>query len=345
MSQGDIVAAVEEKLTGNVARRHPLRPVNPEARVAYLTGRFYWNKRDEEGLKKAITYFDQAVAKDSDYAAAYSGLADCYNLLSVWGSLRPSEAFPQARKDAVKAIQVDPDSAEAYTSLAFETYRYQWDFAGAEKDFQEAIALNPDYVTAHQWYGEFLGDIRRFDDGIAELRKAQELDPLSSIVGCDLAACLIHAGRYPESVSVLQQVLARQPDYAVAHNYLASAFEYEGDYAQADKERALYVRLSGDNGEEEAVRITREWKSGNKKQAKRDTETLLANAKEGRFGYVQMALMYAWVGDNDKAFACLDKAYQQRSWWLVTVEVEPNFAPLRNDPRFQQLERRIGLPQ
>jgi TolB-like protein/Tfp pilus assembly protein PilF len=341
---GDIVAAVEEKLTGNVPTRQPPRPVNPEARVAYLTGRFYWNQRDETGLKKAITYFDQAIAKDPDYAAAYSGLADCYNLLSVWGSLTPNDAFPEARKDALKAIQLDPNSAEAYTSLAFETYRYQWDFAGAEKDFQKAIALNPNYVTAHQWYGEFLGDIRRFDQGIAELRKAQQLDPLSPIVGCDLAACYIHAGRNREAVPVLQQILERQPDFSVAHAYLSAAYSNLGDYSNSEKEHALYVRLSGDTGEGDAARIGREWASGKKEQARRDMEALLANTREGRFGYVQMAQMYASVGDKDEAFACLNKAYEEHSWWLVTMEVEPAFDPLRSDPRFQQLERRVGLP-
>lgn len=341
---GDIVAAVEEKLTGNVATRQPPRPVNPEARVAYLTGRFYWNQRDGLDLKKAITYFNQAIANDPNYAAAYSGLADCYNLLSVWGSLTPNEAFPKAREDAVKAIQLDPNSAEAYTSLAFETYRYQWDFAGAEKDFQKAIAFNPNYVTAHQWYGEFLGDIRRFDQGIAELRKAQQLDPLSPIVGCDLAACYIHAGRYPEAVAVLQQVLAKQPDFAVAHNYLGAAYQYESDYSDSEKEHALYVRLSGDTESGDAARIARERASGRKEQARREMEALLANTKEGRFGYVQMAVMYASVGDNDKAFACLHKAYKHHSWWLVTMEVEPGFDPLRTDPRLHQLERRIGLP-
>ena len=341
---GDIVAAIDEKLTGNVATRQPPRPVNPEARVAYLTGRFYWNQRDEPGLKEAIRYFDQAIAKDPDYAAAYSGLADCYNLLSVWGSLTPNEAFPEARKDALKAIQLDPNSAAAYTSLAFETYRYQWDFAGAESDFQKAIALNPNYATAHQWYGEFLGDIRRFDQGIAELRKAQQLDPLSPIVGCDLAACYMHARRDQEAVTVLQQILARQPDFAAAHNYMASAYYYEGDYSDSEKERTVYVRLSGDNGEDEVLRISGEWTSGKKEQARREMEALLANTKEGRFGYVQMAQMYASVGDKDKAFACLNKAYKEHSWWLVTMEVEPAFDPLRSDPRFQQLERHVGLP-
>jgi TolB-like protein/Tfp pilus assembly protein PilF len=342
---GDIAAAVSEKLSGHVTVRRPVSPANPEARVNYLIGRFFWNRRDESSLKQAINYFDAAIAKDPGYAAAYSGLADCYNLLSVWGSLTPNRSFPEARKDALKAIELEPDSAEAYTSLAFETYRYEWDFIGAEKDFRKAIALNPNYVTAHQWYGEFLGDIRRFDQGSAELRKAQQLDPLSAIVGCDLASCYIHSGRYAEAVTILQEILTRQPDYAVAHNYLASVYDYEGEYAEAEKEHGLYVRLSGDIGEGEANRIKREWITGKKKQAKREMETLLANTKEGRFGYVQMALMYTSVGDRDKAFTCLDKAYQQHSWWLVTIEVEPNFASLRNDPRFKELERRIGIPE
>jgi len=342
---GDIAAAVSKKLSGDVPIRTPARSVDPDARVNYLLGRFYWNKRDEPSLKKAIQYFDAAIATDTSYAAAYSGLADCYNLLSVWGSLTPTKAFPEARRDALKAIQLDSSSAEAYSSLAFETYRYEWDFAGAEKIFRNSIELNPNYATAHQWYGEFLGDIRRFDQGIAELRKAQQLDPLSPIVGCDLAACYIHAGRTPEAIIVLQQILSRQPDFAVAHNYLASAYAGYGDYSDSAKEEALYIRLSGDTGDDEAVRIGRERMSGKIKQARRDMEALLKNTKEGRFGYVQMALMYASVGDKDKAFECLNEAYQEHSWWLVTMEVEPAFAPLRDDPRFRQLERRVGLPQ
>ena len=342
---GDIAASVQEKLTGEVASRRPPPPVNPEARVAYLTGQFYWNKRDEEGLKKAIVYFNEATAKDPNYAPAYAGLADSYNLLSVWGSVTPGEAFPEARKHALRAIQLDPNSAEAYTSLAFEMYRYEWDFVDAEKDFQKAISLNPNYATAHQWYGEYLGDMRRFDQGIAELRKAQQLEPLSPIVGCDLAACYIHANRYPEAVSVLKQILTREPEFAVAHNYLASVYDYEGKNAEAEQERALYVRMSGDRGEGEALRIHREWTSGRKEQARHEMESMLAHTKEGRFGYFQMALMYAGVGENGKSFACLNRAYHEHSWWLVTMEVDPAFAPLRDDPRFQALARRVGLPE
>jgi len=341
---GDITAAMTEKLRGAAAILVPARPVNPDARSSYLLGRYYWSNRNEGGLKQAIRYFQKAISKDSDYAAAYAGLADCYNLLSVWGSMTPSESFPEAARDARIAIQLDPNSPEAYTSLAFETYRYGWDFTQAEKEFQKAITLNPNYSTAHQWYGEFLGDITRFDQGIGELHKAEQLDPLSSIVSSDLAAALVHAGRTQEAIDVLKHALAMHPDFVPAHLYLADTYELLGRSAEAEQERLIYVRLSGDSGQLVKLQISKDWAAGRRDLAQREIEKLATDAKEGRFGYFQLAQIYERAGERDEAYACLEKAYQEHSWWLVTLEVDTVFAPLRHDPEFSDLVHRVGLP-
>jgi len=341
----EIAGAIVGKLTGTTASmERSQRPVDPEVGVAYLRGRFFWSKRDEAGLKEAIRYFDQAIAKDPKYAPAYAGLADCYNLLSVWGSLDPKEAFPKAREAALKALELDPNSAEAYTSLAFETYRYNWDFAEAEKDFRKAIQLNPNYATGHQWYGEFLGDIRRFDESVAESRKAEQLDPLSTIVGSDLADSYIHAGRYQEAISELENILKMDTSFVPAHLYLASVYSLAGQPAKAAAEKEKYIRLSGDSGAFQVAEITEAWSSGDKAGAEKRMEELLKHPGKGRFDYFHVAQMYLSVGKKDQAFDCLEKAYQDHSWWLVTLEVDPGLAPVRDDPRLVTLARRVGLP-
>jgi TolB-like protein len=342
----EVASSVVQKLTGETgAAVIAAQPVDPDVRVAYLKGRFFWNKRDESGLKEAIGYFNQAIAKDAKYAPAYAGLADCYNLLSVWGSLSPQQAFPEAKQAALKALQLDPASAEAYTSLAFETYRYDWDFASAERSFQKAIQLNPSYATGHHWYGEFLGDLRRFDQSIAESRKAEQLDPLSTIVGSDLADSYMHAGRYQDAIDELTRVLTMDPGFVPAHRYLSEAYALAGKPERAREEKDKYIKLSGDAGAFQVARITEQWASGRKTEALKDIDDLLKDPGKGRFDYFHMAQMYVAVGDKDKAFECLEEAYREHSWWLVTLLVDPGLAPVRNDPRLQNLARRVGLPR
>jgi TolB-like protein/Tfp pilus assembly protein PilF len=341
----DVARAVLEKLTSRTVTETPAaRSVDPDVRTNYLRGRFFWNKRDEAGLKQAMVHFNQAIAKDPSYAPAYVGLADCYNLLSVWGSLAAQEAFPQAKEAAQKALKLDPASAEAYTSLAFETYRFEWNFADAEKYFQKAILLNPNYATAHQWYGEFLGDLRRFAHSIAESEKAEQLDPLSTIVGSDLADSYLHASRYKDAINELNKILLMDSGFVPAHRYLSEAYSLSGQTAKAIEERDQYIRLSGDMGAFQVVRIGEEFASGKQTEARKHAEALLRNPGKGRFDYFHMAQMYVSLGDRDKAFDCLERAYQEHSWWLVTLLVDPGLAPLRNDQRLQSLARRVGLP-
>jgi TolB-like protein/Flp pilus assembly protein TadD len=342
---GAIAGSVLARLTGKSApARAPARPVDPDARLAYLTGRFLWAKRNEAGLTKAIEYFTQAIAKDSLYAPAYSGLADSYTLLSVWGSLSSRDAFPKAEAAARRALALDSNSAEAYTSLAIVTARWDWNFAGADADFRRAIAANPNYATAHQWYGEFLGDLGRRDTSVAESRRAVALDPLSAIAGGDLAVAYIHAGRAKEAIAELRRVLAFQPDFEPAHDYLGSAYLELGDFQQAEAEVRAVTRLMGDTTRLGILHIYEKLAGGQKQEAVDEAEAMLRGAKEAEFGPYQVAQIYFTVGENEKGYAALERAYRDHDWVMVNLLVDEGFAPVRREPRFQAMVRRVGLP-
>ncbi|MGC2618610.1 MAG: hypothetical protein WA414_06170 [Acidobacteriaceae bacterium] len=342
---GAIATAVTENLTGDTPGvNFEARPVNPQARIAYLTGRYLWNQRDEPDMRKAIDQFHQAIALDAGYAPAWSGLADSYNLMAVWGSMSAAEAFPQARAAAQQALALDPSSAEAWNSLAFEVYRYEWDFAGADADFRKAIAANPNYAIAHQWYGEFLGDLRRFDDSIAELRRAKDLDPLSAMVGCDLADGYFHAGRYAEATAEVNRILELYPNFIPAHSYLASISSAAGDTMQAEKEATLESRLNNDPLPARLMHIHAESVTGRQRQAREDVAALLATRAGAAMLPWEKAQIYFNVGELDQGYAALDQAYQEHSWWLVTLMVDPGFDVVRDQPRFITLEKRVGLP-
>jgi TolB-like protein/Tfp pilus assembly protein PilF len=341
-----IASSVTEKVTGKTPGiQAPSRPVKPEARTAYLTGRFFWNKRDEPGLKKAIEYFNQAIAEDPQYAAPYSGLADCYMLLSVWGSLSSRESFPKAKEAALKALELDPASAEAYTSLAVVTARWDWNFTAAEQYFQRAIQINPNYATAHQWYGEFLGDLGdRADQSIVESEKAVELDPLSPMAGCDLAVTYYHAKAPAKSLQALQRVLTFAPDFPPALQYAAGAYS---DLGQIDKAEAALRRqgeLTGDKTGLAVFRIRRNAAEGRTQQARQEAEKLLGHSPEGVFGSYNAARLYFAIGDKETGYRELEKAYREHSWFLVNLPVEAEFEAVRKEPRFRDLVRRVGLP-
>lgn len=344
--QDEIAADITTAVTGKLTDSSPqlsfnTHTVDPQARLAYLTGLYFLNQRDQPSLLKAIDAFHQAIAKDSRYAAAYAGLADCYNLLAVWGNLPSNKAFPQARSAAQTALSLDPASAQAYTSLAFETYRYEWNFTQAELYFRKAIQLNPNYVTAHQWYGEFLGDLRRFDQSIAELRTARDLDPLSAMAGSDLATGYMHAGRDPEAIAELHRILALYPNFAPAHNYLSSCYRDIGDLTNAEREVNIYSRLTGDSTSQQSLRSLDDAHSGNISRARVELRTLLTHHP---IGFYQQAQLYFAVNEPGKAYAALDKAYAEHSWWLVTLMVDPGFTSVRDQPQFRKLMLHVGLP-
>jgi TolB-like protein/Flp pilus assembly protein TadD len=341
-----IATAVTMKLTGAAP---PLAldstaAANPGARQAYLTGRFYWNQRDLPGLQKAVSYFDQAIAIDAKYAPAYAGLADSYDLMTDRGGLPTQEAFHRAKAAAQAALALDPGSAEAYNALAVATCRQDWDFAAAEQDFKKAIELDPNYAVAHQWYGEFLGDLRRFDQSIAELKKAKELDPLSPMVGSDLADGYLHAGRYAEAEAELHRILDLYPDFVPAHRYLATVFVVQSKFDQAESEARIYLQQSGDETLLQSVAIHRLVAAGKLDEARAEVRRLLEGKRGATFNAFQKAGFYFNTGQTEYAYAALQNAYRERSWWLVTMLVDPGFDGIRNQPRFQDLARRVGLP-
>ncbi len=201
---------------------------NPEAEQLYLKGRFYWNKRTPSDLTKAVDYFTQAIVNDPNYAAAYVGLADCYNLLREFAAMPETEAYPRALAAARKAVELDPSSAEAHASLAFVTFYWNWDIAGADREFRRAIELNPNYATAHHWYANYLMQIGRWQDALREISRAQQFDPSSTAILADKALILFGEGNYDEATSLLQQIQASQPGFFSTHRYLSYVYKERG---------------------------------------------------------------------------------------------------------------------
>jgi TolB-like protein/lipopolysaccharide biosynthesis regulator YciM len=340
-----IASAVAIKLTGAAppSVTDSATAANPRARQAYLTGRFYWNQRSQPDLQQAVSYFEQAIAIDPRYAPAYVGLADSYDLMSL-GSLPAEEAFQRAKSAAQQALSIDPAAAEAYNALAMATYRQDWDFAAAERDFKRAIELDPNDSIAHQWYGEFLGDLRRFDQSIAELRRAKELDPLSPMVGCDLADGYLHAGRSAEAEAELHRIIDLYPDFVPAHSYLGSVLIEEAKFDQAMSEAQIYRQKTGDETMIQAVEIHGMTAAGKQEEARAEVRRLLSGKSGASFSSYQKAGLFAATGQTDAAYAALQDAYRERSWWLVTMLVDPGLDGIRSQARFQDLARRVGLP-
>jgi TolB-like protein/tetratricopeptide (TPR) repeat protein len=340
-----ITAAVTGKITGqappvDLAHTSP-RTVDAKVRLDYLTGNYFLNQRDEPGLLQAIDYFHRAIARDPKYVPAYAGLADCYNLLSVWGRFTSKQGFPRSREAALTALRLDPNSAEAYTALAFETFRYEWNFPQAEVYFRKAIELNPNYAPAHHWYGQYLVDLRRFAPGLVELRKARELDPLSPIMASDYADACIYARRYDEAIAELKQVVQLYPNFIPAQSYLVSAYSDAGDLDAANSQAETYLQISGDDGPLHTVHLKRLVLEGKLAQARTEALPLL---KKKVHLPVATADIYFGLGESEQGYAALERAIQQRDWWLVTVLDDDSFDSIRSEPRFLAIERRIGLP-
>ena len=320
------------------------KPVNAEAYEAYLKGRYFWNKRTREGLVKATDYFHHAIHTDPDYARAYSGLADSYALSGDWeyGILSPQDAFPRAKAAVTKALALDDNLSEAHTSLAFIKDLYDWDWASAEKEYKRALALNPGYATAHHWYAWHLIVMGHNGDGIAELKKAESLDPLSLIISADLADALCIAHRYDESVQQGQKTIEMDPHFAVAHYQLGQALEQKHKHDEAIAEFRRAIELSGANTTFESNLANAYAVSGRKEEAMKIVKDLEGRQRQDSSTDASIALIYVGLGDNDRAMIWLNKAYQAR--FNPSILMRPVFDPLRTDPRFQDLLHRIGLP-
>lgn len=316
---------------------------NTEAFQVYIQGRFVWNKRTVEGVNKGIEYARQAIGIDPTYAMAYVGLADCYNLLAGHGGLAPKETFPQAKAAAMQALEIDPSLAQAYASLGFVSYRFDWDWPRAEQYFKRAIELSPSYATAHHWYGESLAVTGRFEESIAMLRRAQELDTLSLPINTDLAQSLFFARRFEESNEQLRKAFEMDQNFVRACVISGAVYEEMGRHEEAIAVLRRAVELSEGNpltlsGLGHALALAGKWD---------EARRILIDLKElGKTRYVSaynIAVVHAGLGEKDAALDWLVKAYHNRDVWLVWLKVNPRFDSLRAEPRFADLMRRIGL--
>jgi TolB-like protein/DNA-binding winged helix-turn-helix (wHTH) protein/Tfp pilus assembly protein PilF len=323
-----------------LAVRKPQTPKSYEAYDLYMKGRYFWNKRSPESFEEAIKYFQLAIAKDPDYARAYAGLADCYALLPGYTMTVPqTEALPKARAAALKALQLDGDLAEAHTSLALITENYDWDWLTAEKEYRRAIDLNPNYATAHHWYAEFLTWNGRFEEAFQESERARQLDPLSLIIAADNAMIFYYSRQYDRAEKGFNAVLEMEPTFPRGH-MVRSVYVETGQFAKA---LADIDKYNPDNTPWERVYVL--GRSGHLAEAQRAMEGLRQLSRRYTVDPAAFAWAYIGMGKKDETVASLEKAYARHSNMMDTLKVEPAWDPLRNDPRFQSLVRRVGLAQ
>ena len=313
-----------------------------EAYGLYLKGRNAWNKRTEDGLRQGIDYFQQAIQIDPNYAPAYAGLADCHNMLVVYGVQQPKDGFPKAKEAAIKALEIDESLAEAHTSLAFIEFRWDWDRVEAEREFQQAIKHQPSYQPAHQWYSSYLVALERFDEAIAEAKRTQELEPFSLIASSHLGWIYYLAGKNDEAIEQCTRILDLDSNFFPALRYRGLAYVEKGMYREAINDFQKAVKLSGSSlmlavlGQGYAA-------SGQKAEAQKVLSELRDLQDKRYVSPYTVAGIYAGLGDKDQAFKWLEKAFEARDIWIVNLKVDPVFTKLRSDRRFPDLLLRTGL--
>jgi TolB-like protein/lipopolysaccharide biosynthesis regulator YciM len=340
---GDLAEKLRSKLTTSEKQQVTKQGTqNPEAYELYLKGRYYWNKRTEEGLQRAIEYFQQALEKDPQYALGYTGLADCYLAMVGWELLAPREAYPRAKAAASKALELDNALAEAHTALATVRYQYDFDWEGAEPQFKRALELNSGYATGHQWYAEYLSAAGRHKEAIAEIKRAQEVDPLSVIINAIVAYVFYYARQYDQTIDESRRTLVLDPNFYPAHLYLAWAYQQKGMHLQSIAQMKEGVSLLA---KQDPVRlhIAQIYAAAGRK---REAQKIFDEFTQSNPGYLsawEVAILYTLLEQHERAFGCLEKAYQQRDTGLSRLKVEPRLDPLRSDPRFAELLHRVGL--
>ncbi len=344
--QAEVASAITGEVLNKLPHAHPLiRQVNREAYLAYLEGRYFWNKRTEEGFSKAITLFKRSIEIDPTYAPPYAGLADCYELLgsAPYSTLSPKEAFPQAEAAARKALELDSTLAEAHVPLGYSELVYEWNLPEAQKEFSKALELRPGYATAHQFYGYYLTAMGRLDDAIAERKKAVDLDPISPLLNSALAEAYYHARRFDVTIDESHKALELDPTYAIALVNIGRAYEQMGMHQQARDAFQTILAFAPESpailalmGHEYAV-------SGDIAHANQILARLTELSSRKYVPAVYFAVVYIGLGRKDDAFRWLDKAYDERCEYLVYLSSEPLADPLRGDPRFSHLLNRIGL--
>ncbi len=343
----EVATAVAQEIRVNLNPRDErdlsARPViDPAALEAYLRGRYHWNMRTKESLRRAINFFKQALDRKPDYARAYAGIADSYYLLGSDGLLAAQVAYPLARSAAIEALRLDSSLAEAHTSLAAVRESFDWDWPEAAASYEKAITLDPSYATAHHWYGVFLLLVGDFEKGFAQLFRARSLDPLSSAIPTSLAQALVYAGKPAEALAECERVLELHPGFARAHSVRGQALVLASQPESAIAAFRRAASLSGGAGEYLAELGHAYAVIGDKVGA----EKLLAEAQgvtDQPIPWYEIAYVYVGLGEPDHAFEALERAYQQRATSLTFLGVDTRLKPLRADPRFAKLLDHLGL--
>ena len=342
-----VARSIRLELTGAEQNRLAQRPTeNSDAYQAYVKGRYFWNKRTVEGLRKGLEYFQAAVALDNTYTQAYVGIADSYALLGLMNAMSPKEAFPKAKEAASKALEMDPELADAHATLGFVNFYFDWDGLAAESEFQHALRSNPNYAMAHAWYAEDLAAMGRFAEAFAETKRAQESDPVSLTVGAVYGNVAYLAGQNDEAVDELKKAIEIDPAYPRLHFRLGNAYLRRGMYEQALPEFLKAVQLTGggdqygDQYYESAVGYTYAI-LGKTADARKVLDTLVRRSETRYVPAYAIALIYTGLGDKEHVFEWLEKSYQDRSTSMAYLKVDPILKDYRSDPRFIALANRI----
>jgi serine/threonine protein kinase/tetratricopeptide (TPR) repeat protein len=308
---------------------------NTEAYQAYLKGRYYWNKRTEDGFHKAISQFQDAIAKDPSYALAYAGLADCYTLLGAWSYVAPKDSYPRGKAAAIRALELDEKLSEAHASLARNKIGFDWDWSGARTEFERALELNPNYAMARYWYSYYYLAMGRLDDAEREVRRALELDPLSVNINAEVGRTLLYQRRWDAAIEQERKTLELDPTFGLAHELLAMAYLQTGRYAEAlgESRKTMFGTVTG----------RAYLRSGDMANARRTVASLKELSKTRYVAAHRIALAYIGIEDREEAFRWLERAYEERSLRPDFMRVDPWYDDLRSDSRFADLMRRAGL--
>jgi TolB-like protein/DNA-binding winged helix-turn-helix (wHTH) protein/Tfp pilus assembly protein PilF len=341
-----IVNEIRVKLTPeDQVRLATTRPVSTQSYENYLKGRYYWNKRSQEGLTKAIEYFQLAIEQDPNYALAYAGLADCYSIIgsAIVGTVPASEVAPKARAAALKSLELDNTLAEAQTSLATVRFNYDWDWNAAASGFRRAVELNPSYATAYQRNSLYLMSMGRTSESIAEMNRAHDLDPLSVSLNFSLGSRLYMAREYDQAIEQLRNTIDMDPDFVLPHLVLGQAYEQKKMYDQAIAELRRAADISQSSPPAIAALARTYAVSGRTSEARKLLDQLMEQSKKRYVSPFYMAIVYAGLGENDQALDWIEKAYKDRSNAIVFAKVDPQLDTLRATPRFQSLLRRLAF--
>ena len=339
-----IAAEIQIKLTKQPGRFPPKnRSVDVEAYEIYLRGLYYWNRRSQTDLQRGITSFQQAIERDPNNALAYAGLAESYFVRAISGAIPTEDAMPKAKAAALKALELDDSLAEAHTSLAQISANYEWNWSKAESEYKRAIELNPNYSTGHHYYATFLMGMGRPAEALEEMKRAQQLDPLSPVIATFIGRAYYYAANNEEAIRQYRKVLDSDPSFPVARTFLINSLEVAGRFEDAANELRIEAAQLGGSADKAEARSRGYREAGAEGYWKETLRQKQAGGGPEPGSDLDTASIYARLGDKNEAFLLLNRAYGQRNMWLMNLRVDPRFDNLRSDPRFQSLLQRVGL--